>query len=143
MRIVPDTNVLIAAFIAHGACNELVEHCAVHHDIVLSESMLAEFRDVLARKFGYSAAEARAASGLIQSRASMVEPAHLPRSVCRDPADDVVLATALAGRAQVIVTGDKDLTVLKSYDGVKIIKPSDFWQYEQESAGSGKTPFTG
>ncbi|MEI8122966.1 MAG: putative toxin-antitoxin system toxin component, PIN family [bacterium] len=134
MKIVLDTNVLIAAFIAHGSCNELIEHCAVHHDITLSKPMLDEFSDVLVRKFGYNVAEAKAAATLIQSRAFMVKPVRLPGAVCRDPDDDVVLATALAGCAQVIVTGDKDLTVLKSYEGIKIIRPADFWQYEQELA---------
>ncbi len=134
MRIVLDTNVLIAAFIAHGSCNELIEHCAIHHEVTLSEPMLDEFRDVLARKFGYSTADAKAAASLIQSRASMVKPTRLDQAVCRDPDDDVVLATALAGNAQVIITGDKDLTILKSYGGIKIIRPADFWQYEQELA---------
>jgi putative PIN family toxin of toxin-antitoxin system len=135
MKILLDTNVLIAAFIAHGSCSELIEHCAIHHDVILSEPMLDEFRDVLVRKFGYSAAEAEAAATLIQSRAIMVKPVHLSRSVCRDPDDDVVLATALAGDVQVIVTGDKDLTILKSHEGIKIIRPADFWQYEQELGG--------
>lgn len=135
MRIVLDTNVLIAAFIAHGSCNELIEHCAIHHDLILSESMLAEFRDVMSRKFGYSTAEARAAAALIESRANMVKPPRLGRPVCRDPNDDMVLATALAGKAQVIIAGDKDLTSLKSYGDIKIIRPAEFWQYEQELAG--------
>ena len=49
MRIVLDTNILIAAFIARGSCNELVEHCVVHHDLVLSKPILGEFRNVLAK----------------------------------------------------------------------------------------------
>jgi predicted nucleic acid-binding protein len=53
------------------------------------------------------------------------------RTVCRDPDDDVVLATALVGKAQVIVTGDKDLIILKSYQEIPIIRPTDFWQFEQ------------
>lgn len=134
MIIVLDTNVLIAAFIAHGSCSELIEHCAIQHVITLSEPMLEEFRDVLVRKFGYGVTEAKAAANLIQSRAIMVKPVRLPGAVCRDPDDDVVLATAVAGCAQIIVTGDKDLTILKSYEGIKIIRPTDFWQYEQEAA---------
>ncbi len=36
MKIVLDTNVLIAAFISHGTCNELLEHCALNHEVILS-----------------------------------------------------------------------------------------------------------
>lgn len=59
MRIVLDTNVLVAAFIAHGNCNELLEHCIVHHEVVLSEFILEELLDVLNRKFDFTQIEAR------------------------------------------------------------------------------------
>ena len=131
MRIVLDTNILIAAFIARGSCNELVEHCVVHHDLVLSKPILGEFRNVLARKFGFTQSEAGAAARLLQSRAQIVKPSSLPDAVCRDPDDDAVLATALSGNAEAIVSGDKDLTCLKSYRGIKILSPADFWQFEQ------------
>jgi len=131
MRIVLDTNVLVAAFIARGSCSELVEHCAIRHQITLSESILDEFRDILTRKLKYSTGEAAAAASLIRSRTIMVKPVRLPGAVCRDPDDDLILATALAGGAQVIITGDKDLTVLKTYKGIEIIQPTDFWKYEQ------------
>ena len=47
----------------------------------------------------------------------VVEPTALPISVCRDKDDDWVLATALAGRSEVIVTGDNDLLILKKVPG--------------------------
>ena len=136
MRVVLDTNVLIAAFIARGACNELLEHCVVYHDILLSKPILEEFRDVLVRKFGFSVSEARAAERLLCSRARLVKPASLPGPVCRDREDDMVLATALAGKADLIVTGDKDLTSLKSYRGIAILDPARFWKAEGTVDGS-------
>jgi predicted nucleic acid-binding protein len=53
----------------------------------------------------------------------MVKPEPLPKRVCRDPDDDVVLATAVAGRADFIVTGDDDLLVLKRFRGIRILSP--------------------
>jgi putative PIN family toxin of toxin-antitoxin system len=133
MRILLDTNVLVAAFIAHGTCNELLEHCAVHHEIIASRAILDEFRDVLVRKFAFTLSEARTATRLLQSRMQIVKPSRLPEVVSRDPDDDVILATALAGNAEIIVTGDKDLTSLRSYQEIRIMEPADFWRFEQEA----------
>jgi putative PIN family toxin of toxin-antitoxin system len=46
--------------------------------------------------------------------------------ICRDPKDNVVLDTACQGEAKWIVTGDKDLLVLKKYKGVAIVTPAQF-----------------
>jgi len=54
----------------------------------------------------------------------LVEPAELPRIV-RDPDDDHVLACALAARADLIVTRDKDLLVLKSYQDIPILAAAE------------------
>ena len=55
--------------------------------------------------------------------AEIVTPASLGERVCRDKDDDGVLATALAGRAAVIVSGDDDLLVLKKFRGIRILSP--------------------
>lgn len=66
----------------------------------------------------------------------IVKPKALNKAVCRDPDDDMVLATALSGGAVCILTGDKDLLALKSFDGIDIISPSEFEAYEEQSAPS-------
>jgi predicted nucleic acid-binding protein len=50
--------------------------------------------------------------------------------VCRDADDDVVLGTAIAGRCDAIVTGDRDLLDLVGYREVAIVSPSGFWSFE-------------
>ena len=71
-------------------------------------------------------------AGLVHSRTQFVVPVSLKEPVCRDPDDDIVLATASAGDAICIVTGDEDLLVLKQFQNTDIIRPKDFGQYEAE-----------
>lgn len=140
MRIVLDTNVLVAAFIAHGNCNELLEYCVVQHEVVLSKFILEELLDVLTRKFDFTQADAQAAIRLLRTRTHLVDPVPLPIPVCRDPEDDTILATARTGECVAIVTGDKDLTDLQQYEGIRILTPSAFWEFENEAADVGRPP---
>ena len=57
---------------------------------------------------------------------NLSKPQPLPRRVWRDKNDDVVLATAVAGKADLIVTGDADLLVLKTFRGIRILAPRQF-----------------
>ena len=131
MKLVLDTNVIVAAFTAHGVCNELLEHCALHHEIILSETILEEFQQVLTRKFGFGKTEAHEAGQLLRSKAVLVKPAALGAAVSRDRNDDFVIGTAVAGQCSCIISGDKDLTEIGEYKGVRIITPSVFWRYEE------------
>lgn len=131
MKVVLDTNVLIAAFVARtGRCAQLVERCAEAHEMVTSAPLLEEFRGKLVHKFrlGEDAADQRLAA--LESQMTVVAPAELPAPVSRDPDDDAVLATAVAGDCDCIVTGDQDLLVLRSYAGIPIISPGEFSAFE-------------
>ncbi len=132
MRIVFDTNVLIAAFISHGVCSELFEHCVRCHKIIASKFILTEFSEKLTTKFKSSKCEVNKATQLLLSRLVIVTPLDLEKPVCRDPKDDFILGTALQGKCQCIISGDKDLLILKKYKGIDIIPPQDFWKYEEK-----------
>ena len=132
MKLLLDTNVLIAAFITKGVCSELLEHCLRHHKIVLSEFILDELHENLVKKFKYSVEDSDSVIRLLRLRVSLFEPIPLPQPVCRDTDDDMVIATALAGEVVCIVTGDKDLLTLKNHQGVAILKPADFPIFEAE-----------
>ena len=132
MRLLLDTNVLVAALVARGVCADLLEHCVRTHLIISSSALLNEIRDVLSRKFHQRDADVRATVRLFSESFTLVTPATFDASVCRDPDDDVVLATALAGECAAIVTGDQDLIVLDPFRGIRILTPSDFWKWESE-----------
>lgn len=133
MRLVLDTNVLIAAFIARGTCSDVLEQCIRHHEVISSEFILGEFRDKMIQKFKYSPQEADAAIVLLRSRLRVVAPAELKDPVCRDPDDDMVLATAIAGGAVCIVTGDADLLDMGRFLEIDILAPAAFAAYEAAS----------
>lgn len=131
MRVLLDSNVLIAAFIARGTCSELLEHCARNHVLISSKPLLQELEEKLAGKLGFAHHEAREVVSLLRSKMDLVEPASLDEPICRDPDDDIVLATALAGGCDCIVTGDQDLLVLKKIRQIPILAPADFWRQEK------------
>ena len=130
MKLVLDTNVLIAALIVRGVCADLLEHCVLSHTIVASEFIIDELRRHLAGKFKYTDEDANEAIALLESQMEIVTPKSLDQPVCRDPDDDQILATAIAARVKCIITGDKDLFVLHRYEAIQIVSPSDFADFE-------------
>jgi putative PIN family toxin of toxin-antitoxin system len=133
VRLVLDTNILIAAFISRGTCAELLEYCILRHELVISKFILEEFRRNLTSKFGIPQPDVSAALKLLTSRMKIVKPLDLGESVCKDPQDDPILGTALAGRCQCLITGDQDLLALHRFKDIDIIQPHAFWRYEAQS----------
>lgn len=130
MKLVLDTNVLIAAFVSRGTCHELLEYCQRDHDLITSEYIIGELERVLLEKFGVSASDVSAAIALLRASMTMVSPEPLSTSVSRDPDDDLVLATARAAGCDVLITGDRDLLILERFEEIPVLAPSDFWAYE-------------
>lgn len=127
MRVLLDTNVLIAANVSRsGLCSQVFDLCIVNHSLVSSSALAEEFREKLVGKFRMSPAAADETVGLYFSWMETVEPQPLSGPVCRDPDDDVVLATALAGGCRTIITGDADLLELDGYAGLRIVNPRTF-----------------
>ena len=125
MRLVLDTNVIVASVVADGLCRDLVRVRLLPHTIITSESLLDELRTTLRKKFKVDADKLPLLSAL-RELAEIVKPARLGERVCRDKDDDVVLATAFAGKADAIVTGDNDLLALSKFRGVRILSPRQF-----------------
>ena len=129
MRVVLDTNVLIAAFSARGLCAEVFEVCLEGHDIVISEHILSETKKNLLDKIHLPHIVVQEIIEYLRGVTEAVEPAVIDKRVCRDKNDDKIIGTALGGKADFIITGDKDLLVLKKYKGIKIVTPREFWKH--------------
>jgi len=132
VKLLLDTNVLVAALLARGTCSDLLEHCLRHHVVIPSRPLLDELRDVLTRKFRQRVADVRAAVRLFEETFTLVTPVPLEAPACRDTDDDVVLATALVGESAAIGSGDQDLLVLDPFRGIRVLTPSAFWKWESE-----------
>jgi putative PIN family toxin of toxin-antitoxin system len=125
VKVVCDTNVLIAGLVADGLCRDIVKRRLPAQELFVSKILLAELEDKLRKKFDVEPNDVPFLKAY-RERANLVKPAALPNAACRDSDDDAVLAVAVAAKADLIVTGDKDLLVLKAYEGVRILSPRQF-----------------
>jgi len=133
VRVVLDSNVLIAAAATRGLCEAIVELCLERHQIVLGNGILDEVREKLTKKLKVPRPVVLEYLELLRSSAELVEPVELSRRVCRDPDDLIVLGLVAPGAAEVLVSGDKDLLILGKFSGARILSPRDFWEMLQRS----------
>ena len=131
MRIVPDANVIVAAFAARGLCESLFEHCLGSHDILLSKPLLDEVSRNLSRKVKLDRRTVEDIQRLLRKSGPVLQPASVAPDACRDAADLHVLGLAKSGKADYIVTGDDDLLTLKRFGRCRIVTPRQFWSLSQ------------
>jgi putative PIN family toxin of toxin-antitoxin system len=132
LRLVLDTNVLIAAFVARGRCSELLEHAVSNHTVICSDYILEEFKEKLTGKFAISLSETKRAVALLRERFEIVVPTNVPPGVCPDEGDLPILGTASAGNCACLITGDGELLALGSYREFLILSPAEFWKMEDQ-----------
>lgn len=132
MRAVIDTNILVRAMLKpEGSVGPVVDFLREGLYVSLySEATLNELIDVLGRprmvrRYGLTAAEVDALCALVVLRGELVHPRRAI-TACRDPKDNKFLEVAVAGRADVIVTGDGDLKALDPFEGIPMIQPAEF-----------------
>lgn len=133
VRVVLDANVLISAAIRpSGPPGRIVAAFLSKRafELVLSPAICDEVERALrlkkVRKFLQDPAGALAWLADVIVLSDVVLGTGRVRDVCRDPADDAVLATAVEGRASAIVTGDDDLLTLVEYEEIAILTPRAF-----------------
>lgn len=131
-RVILDTNVLVSGFIKpSGAIAAVVDALRDGRFLHLhSRATLEELVDVLTRprlreKYGIRSLDVEAFLKLVLLRGERVSPAREIHA-CRDPKDDKFLELAVAGRAEVLVSGDGDLKSLDPFEGVRILSPAAF-----------------
>jgi uncharacterized protein len=129
LRVVIDTNVLISALFWVGRPKRLLNLVRFNKiAFITSEPLLTEMKAVCIatnKPFRLSKDEADKIIDHLKDIAAEIVYVKSKVTLCKDEADNRVLECALDGKADYIVTGDKDLLSLKSFKGIKIVKVSD------------------
>lgn len=127
MKVVLDSNVIVAAFATHGVCHELFEHCLKNTTILCSDFIVSEVERVLIQKIKIPAKKTLEIIQSLKDQTEWIVPEDIMVEKLRDPNDQMVLSTALTGNADYLITGDKDMLVLKAVKKTVILSPRDFW----------------
>ena len=120
MRVCLDINVLVAAFATRGLCADVLRAVLAEHDLVIGDVILIELHRILTTKFKLPLDRIKAVEAVLAAVPSDLR--------IRDPADRWILATAVAGDADVLVTGDQDLLVVTADSPIPILDPRSFWE---------------
>ncbi len=122
MRVAFDTNILVSALVFPGGRGDaaLRRIIAGTDQLVVSRAILDELLEVLSRKFARDAEELAHVAVFVSELAMLVAPKRRLR-VVQDNPDNRILECAVAGRAEVIVTGDKALLALKSFRNIPVV----------------------
>lgn len=127
MRIFLDTNVLVSAVATRGLCADVLQAVLARHELILGETVLEELQRVLPEKFRVPLATTQEVIALLRREATVIGGAPPLGVAVRDPNDLPVLEQAVAGEADFLVTGDRDLLEIAAVP-VVIVSPRGFWE---------------
>lgn len=127
MRAVFDTNIFISALaIPDGRAGmALLKVAEGGVQLAISQAIIHEVLDVLARKFDRNPEELSRAAVYLSELAEVVTPRRRLK-VLRDEPDNRILECAATAKAEVIVTGDQAMLALGEYRGIRILSLKDF-----------------
>ena len=133
-RAVIDTNVLVSGFGVYEQSERAPAQVILRwrqggYLLLVSDAIQTEFARTLRKPYyaaRYTSEQVRTAQRLLATQGQQVVIGTDVIAVATHPEDDLVLATAVSGRADFLVTGDRQLQRLGSYQGVKIVSPREF-----------------
>ena len=133
LRIVFDTNVYISAALFGQRAERVMQLASVGQiQLIVSEAILSELRRKLREKMAWPESRIQLFVDVILELAVLVEPTITLDIVPDDEDDNRILECAVAGEAGLIVTFDKDLLRLKSYEMIGIMTPRQLTFYGLE-----------
>ena len=133
MRVFLDTNVLASAIATRGICADVLQVTLAEHELIVGEKVLSELHRVLMRKFRATTELADETDEFLRREAEVIGAAPRLEISVRDKDDITILEQAVAGAADVLVTGDRDLLELESEVPLQILNPRGFWDLLRET----------
>ena len=128
MRLVLDTNVVVAALLWSGPPRRLLDRTIDSaHTLYSSPALIDELTHTLhyqklARRIGQSGTSALGLVAQYAALVTLLSPLQVPRVIEHDVDDDQLIALAVAAQADLIISGDrKHLLPLGSHEGIRIV----------------------
>ena len=128
MRIALDTNVLVSAVATRGLCADLFYLILAEHELIVGETVLAELKRNLREKIRVSRKVIGEYDALLRQEATVVGASAALAIKIRDESDLPVLSEAVAGNAEVLVTGDRDFFEISEALPLEILTPRGLWE---------------
>ena len=128
MKVFLDTNILVSGFATRGLCADVSRLVLAEHELITADVVLNELKRVLKHKIQLPGEQIQEILIFLESQTVQPKPISLSSVPVRDKGDQWVLASALAAKADVLITGDKDLLdVANEVSGLTITDPRGFW----------------
>lgn len=125
IKVVPDSNIYIAAALNRGYCHDWLFGAAkpeANYELFVSEAILAEVSRKLVNRFQFTRNDTTEYLNNLDQVLTKVRP-RIEVNIVRDSNDNMILECAIEAKAELVITFDKDLLVLKEYKNVQIAHP--------------------
>ena len=138
MRVALDTNVLVSAVATRGLCADLFGLVLAKHELIVGETVISELRRILSEKFTVPSRTIDEVVALLRQEGLVIKRAPMAKVDIRDKDDLPVLSEAIEGKAEVLVTGDRDLLDLTDKLPLRILSPRGMWDRLREGTTHAK-----
>jgi putative PIN family toxin of toxin-antitoxin system len=128
MRIFLDTNVLVSAVATRGLCADVLRETLMRHQLIVSYSLIKELKNALGKKLAVPENLVSEFVEVIQKESYFSTSSALPDMDIKDKDDIPILSSALNGKADLFITGDKELLGLRKIRKMEIVSPRMFWE---------------
>jgi len=135
VRVFPDTNVLVSAYMARGLVADLYRLWLAEHEIVIGEVVIEELHRLLRERFRVPEPLIAQIMGDLAQFERVPKPTQPSPLSIRDPDDAWVLASAVVARVDALVTGDQDLLAVADRTPLPILSPRQAWDALRPAEG--------
>jgi putative PIN family toxin of toxin-antitoxin system len=127
-RVIFDTNILISAVLSPNGkpfqCTALAKQNLITS--LTCREILQEFEEKLVNKLRFELEVVQKIINEILAYSELITLTNIPRVIIDDPDDDIIIAVAVSGKANYILSGDKHLLNLKQHQDITIVTASEF-----------------